>query len=131
MLSLRRPRTRIVSLVASASLVVGGVAGIGPAAAAPGEPVDPAREQNTYAKTQERAEVYLTPEGLAALATMGAETFVQALVEQGSDPDRFYLSDACWSGSLTCAGDVRLARWRRTATARCARCCSPPATARR
>ena len=115
MLSLRRPRSRVVSLVASAALLAAGVAGAGttgPAVAAPGDPVDPATEADTYAKTQERAGVYLTPDGLAALATMGAESFVAALVEQGSDPERFYLSDACWSGSLTCAGDVRLDRWR-------------------
>ncbi|QIK67737.1 hypothetical protein G7072_16530 [Nocardioides sp. HDW12B] len=117
MLSLRRSRSRVVSLVAGASLLAAGLVGVGTTGAgsawgAPGDPVDPAQEQNTYAKTQERAEVYLTPAGLAALATLGAETFVQALVEQGSDPERFYLSDACWSGSLTCAGDVRLARWR-------------------
>ncbi len=82
-----------------------------PADAAPGDPVDPAYEAANFQKQSERAPEYLSPEGVQVLATDGLASFVDALADQAADPGRFYLSDACWSGSLTCSGDPRLARW--------------------
>jgi dienelactone hydrolase len=105
---LSRPSLVVVAFLAMVLSLVDPLAAV----ADEGDPVDPAAEQNTFAKQQERSAEYLTPDGLQALGTLGAESFLAALVEQGSDPERFYLSDACWSGALTCAGDTRLARWR-------------------
>jgi len=101
---LRRALPSLVALGLSALLVP-------VAAAAPGDPVDPAAELSNLTKQQERAPEYLSPEGLQALTTQGLETFVDSLSDQATDPERFFLADGCWSGSLTCAGDPRLARW--------------------
>ena len=108
-----RPFRRAVplaSVLAATALLLVGPA-FPRADAAPGDPVDPASESANFQKQSERAPEYLSPDGVQALTTQGVTSFLDALTDQAGDPERFYLSDACWSGSLTCSGDPRLARW--------------------
>ena len=104
---------RAVPLLAALGLTAMALAGpASPAGADAGDPVDPAAEAANFQKQGERAPEYLSPEGVQALATQGLTAFLDSLGDQAADPERFYLSDGCWSGSLTCSGDPRLARWR-------------------
>src|SRR6478752_5727080 len=103
---------RAVPLLAALGLTAMALAGpAASAGAAAGDPVDPATEAANFGKQGERAPEYLSPTGVQALATQSLTAFLDSLSDQAADPKRFYLSDACWSGSLTCSGDPRLARW--------------------
>lgn len=92
------------------ALVLSG-AGVLPAGASPGDPVDPPAEARNFAKTQERAGEYLTAEGLLEQAQEGAGSFADGLAEQGADPGRLFLTDLCWSKAQGCGGDPRLNDW--------------------
>jgi dienelactone hydrolase len=82
-----------------------------PAQASPGDPVDPQVEARNFAKTQERASEYLSPEGLLEQAQEGGTSFVGGLAEQAADPGRLFLTDLCWSKAQGCGGDPRLNDW--------------------
>lgn len=106
-----RLRTRALLAATTALLAAPLVLGAGPARADAGDPVDPAYEAQNYSKINERAAQYTTPEGTAALLTLGAENLLAAVQAQLLDPERLFLTDACWSYGYTCAGDPRLASW--------------------
>jgi dienelactone hydrolase len=96
----------------AAALAVLTALGAGPVAAAPGDPVDPAQESSTFAKQSERAHEYLAPDDAAAQVEQGAPSFLGGVEEQAADPGRLFLTDLCWSKSLACGGDPRLAHWK-------------------
>ncbi len=81
------------------------------ATAGQGDPVDPRAEAGNYAKQQERAREYLAAGDAADQAVQGPAHFVGGLAEQAGDPGRLFLTDLCWSQSLACGGDPRLAHW--------------------
>lgn len=105
-----RRATTFTSLTAVLLLALSSLA-VAPAAGGEGDPVDPAQEAANFSKTGERAPDYLTPKALADQATQGAESFTGGLAEQVTDPGRLFLTDVCWSKSLACGGDTRLAHW--------------------
>ena len=107
-------RTRARLLTAALTAAVLG-AGLWPpvATAGQGDPVDPATEAGTYAKQQERAREYLAPDAAAEQAGQGPTHLAGGLAEQAGDPGRLFLTDLCWSQSLACGGDPRLAHWQR------------------
>jgi dienelactone hydrolase len=103
----RRPRV-LAALVAVLALA----AGLTPAAgAASGDPVDPQQEAANFAKQGERAQEYLAPGDVSDQATQGADHCLGGQTEQAGDPERLFLTDLCWSKSLACGGDPRLAHW--------------------
>jgi dienelactone hydrolase len=112
-----RPTTTVSTLVTAflvtlvAALLSLPTVWVGAAAGAEGDPVDPAAEAANFSKQGERAPDYLTPEALADQATQGAESFAGGLAEQVTDPGRLFVTDVCWSKSLACGGDTRLAHW--------------------
>jgi dienelactone hydrolase len=86
--------------------------GLVPAAVArQGDPVDPAGEAANFAKQGERAHEYLAPGDVMAQQDQGRTHVLGGLSEQAGDPGRMFLTDLCWSKSLACGGDPRLARW--------------------
>lgn len=103
-------RTILATLVTTALLAVSALS-TAPAVGDEGDPVDPAREGENFSKQRERASDYLTPRALADQLTQGAGSFAGGLAEQVSDPGRLFLTDVCWSKSLACGGDTRLAHW--------------------
>ncbi|GAB2743718.1 hypothetical protein [Nocardioides pakistanensis] len=107
---MRRITAAAAALATTALLAVPAL-GSAPAAGAPGDPVDPAAELANFTKQSERASEYLTPKGVTDQLTQGAESFTGGLVEQLTDPGRLFLTDVCWSKSLACGGDPRLAHW--------------------
>lgn len=98
-------RTLVAVLLPAALLVAP------PAAGGEGDPVDPAQEAANYAKQREREAEYLTAKGLTDQLTSGQESLVEGVLEQAADPGRMFLTDVCWSKSLACGGDTRLAHW--------------------
>jgi dienelactone hydrolase len=82
------------------------------ATAGEGDPVSPRAEVNNFAKQTERAHQYATATGLGQQAQQGTTSTVGAVGEQAADPDRLFETDLCWTTSLACAGDPRLAHWK-------------------
>ena len=82
-----------------------------PALPSPGDPVDPEREARNFAKTQERASEYLTPESVVEQTEEGGASFADGLEEQAGDPGRLFVTDLCWSKAQGCGGDPRLDEW--------------------
>ena len=101
--------SRAAAVLTALALLAGGA--VLPAQASPGDPVDPQAEARNFAKTQERASDYLTPEGLLEQAQEGAASFAGGLAEQAQDPGRLFLTDLCWSKAQGCGGDPRLNGW--------------------
>ena len=101
-----RPATTFAAVLA---LTLG--LGASPGAGAPGDPVDPTVEAANYAKTQERASDYLTPESLVEQTEEGAASLVGGVLEQATDPGRLFVTDLCWSKGQGCGGDPRLDDW--------------------
>jgi alpha-beta hydrolase superfamily lysophospholipase len=100
---------RAAAVLAALALAAAGAAL--PAQASPGDPVDPQAEARNFAKTQERASDYLTPEGLLEQGQEGAASLAGGLAEQAQDPGRLFLTDLCWSKAQGCGGDPRLNDW--------------------
>ena len=104
--TLPRPTVGLAGALATALLV-----GPSPALAGPGDPVDPGTEAANFAKTQERASDYLTPEGMAEQTEESLASLAEGVVEQASDPGRLFVTDLCWSKGQGCGGDPRLDGW--------------------
>lgn len=104
-----RRLTTAAALLTTALLAVPALAV--PAAGGEGDPVDPVAELANFSKQTERASEYLTPKGLADQLGQGAGTLTGGLAEQITDPGRLFVTDLCWSKSLACGGDPRLAHW--------------------
>lgn len=105
------PRRTILATLVTTTLLAVSALSTAPAVGDEGDPVDPAREGENFSKQHERASDYLTPRALADQLTQGAGSFAGGLAEQVSDPGRLFLTDVCWSKSLACGGDTRLAHW--------------------
>lgn len=105
------PRRTILATLVTTTLLAVSALSTAPAVGDEGDPVDPAREGENFSKQRERASDYLTPRALADQLTQGAGSFAGGLAEQVSDPGRLFLTDVCWSKSLACGGDTRLAHW--------------------
>src|SRR3954471_18751675 len=88
-------------------LVVAFLAFASPAQAA----LDPVVEAKNYAKTAERAALYMSPAGQLLLRDVSQRNLTAALQAQVSDPEREFVSDLCWNGMDGCAGDARLYDW--------------------
>lgn len=107
-----RPLHALASLSSLSALTITAVVlAATPALPSPGDPVDPEREGRNFAKTQERASEYLTPETVAESTEEGLASFAGGLVEQASDPGRLFVADLCWSKAQGCGGDPRLDEW--------------------
>jgi len=102
-----RPTRLLAVVLAALVLAAGPVAAFG----GQGDPVDPQAEAANFAKQGERAREYLAPDDAAAQAQQGAGQLLGGLAEQAGDPGRLFLTDLCWSKSLACGGDPRLAHW--------------------
>jgi hypothetical protein len=72
---------------------------------------DPAVEAKNFAKTQERATIYSTPQYQLDLRRIGAQNSADALAIQAGDPERSFQANLCAGGQDGCAGDVRLYDW--------------------
>ena len=108
----RRARTAPrAALAIAAPLATALLLGSSPAHAGPGDPVDPATEAANFAKTQERASDYLTPEGMLEQTEEGLTSLAEGAVEQATDPGRLFVTDLCWSKGQGCGGDPRLDEW--------------------
>lgn len=86
-----------------------------PALAAPGDPVDPERENRNFAKTSEREQyVTLTPEFQARLVQANAEAAQSFAAIAANDPERVFAGNVCANNGNECAGDVRFHDWEDT-----------------
>ena len=72
---------------------------------------NPAVEAENFSITEQRQKIYDTPEYQLALTEQGNANTLEALSEQGADPERLFTDDLCWNGGNGCAGDVRLYDW--------------------
>jgi dienelactone hydrolase len=88
-------------------LAVAGVLVGAPAAAA----FDPVVEQQNFSKTQERQNIYLTPQYQALLTQVSNQNTAAALAIKVHDPERQFYTDVCWNYGSGCAGDARLYDW--------------------
>ena len=92
---------------------------------------EPVLEAENFSITQQRQTIYDTPEYQAELAEQGAKNREEATLEQANDPERNFSGDLCYEGKTAAPAMSACMTGKRTATAACARCSSPPATARR
>ena len=76
-----------------------------------GAALDPVVEAKNFAKTQERATIYSTPQYQLELRRISAQNSAQALAIQVADPERSFQANLCAGGQDGCAGDVRLYDW--------------------
>ncbi len=106
-----RRRRALTALPLLAVLLVALLLGSSPALAGAGDPVDPGTEAANFAKTQERASDYTTPEGMVEQTEEGATSLAEGVVEQAGDPGRLFVTDLCWSKGQGCGGDPRLDEW--------------------
>src|SRR5947209_18312724 len=93
---------------AMAVLTAGLAAAGAPAALAQFNPVV---EQQNFSKTQERQNIYLTPQYQLLLQQISTQNTAAALALKASDPERQFYTDVCWNYGSGCAGDVRLYDW--------------------
>ena len=86
-----------------------------PPAEYPTPPVEfsPLVEAENYSITQQRQQVYDTPEYQALLTEQSLLNTTEATTEAALDPERLFTTDLCWNGGNGCAGDVRLDSWER------------------
>ena len=73
---------------------------------------DPVREAANVAKGSEREQVWLQPGYQLQLGLEGQRTQTEAALTAARDPERNFLTDACNSKGLACAGDIRLNQWK-------------------
>jgi dienelactone hydrolase len=74
---------------------------------------NPVVEAENYSITQQRQQIYDTPEYQALLTEQSLLNADEATTEQALDPERLFATDLCWNGGNGCAGDVRLDNWER------------------
>jgi len=72
---------------------------------------DPVVEEQNYSKTQERQNIYLTPQYQVQLAQVSMQNEQDSLLIQATDPERSFQDDVCARGDSGCAGDARLYDW--------------------
>ena len=72
---------------------------------------NPVTEQQNFSKTEERQNIYLTPQYQVLLQQMSTQNTAAALAIKASDPERQFYTDVCWNYGSGCAGDVRLYDW--------------------
>ncbi len=111
------PAAAMVALVAALAPAATAAAKTPPAPEPPAEypepptEFNPAVEAENFSITEQRQEIYDTPEYQRALTEQGNANTLEALSEQAADPERLFTDDLCWNGGNGCAGDVRLYNW--------------------
>src|SRR5918994_1601959 len=98
---MRRRAWRVAALAVGCSLPF----------AAQASAFDPVYEATNYAKTLERARIYMTPQYQLRLRQVGIQNRIDSLAIQAKDPERNFIANLCASGEDGCAGDVRLYEW--------------------
>jgi dienelactone hydrolase len=74
---------------------------------------DPNVEQQNFSKTQERQNIYLTPQYQSQLFQVSQQNEASSAAIAADDPERQFQGDLCARGDSGCAGDVRLYDWQR------------------
>jgi dienelactone hydrolase len=72
---------------------------------------NPVQEAENFSITQQRQQIYDTPQYQADLTADGIQGSEQALAAEAADPNRFFTDDLCWNLTNGCAGDIRLNNW--------------------
>ena len=91
---------------------------------------EPVLEAENFSITEQRQAIYDTPEYQAELAAQGRKPPRSAL-EQAADPEASSQTTSAMRGKTAAPATSACTTGKRTATASCARCCSPRAAARR
>ena len=91
----------------AALCVVGALIAAVPAAQA----YDPATEAKNFSKTQERENVWGTPQYQLQLRLQSQQNQQAAITKAVADPERNFQGQLCATGEDGCAGDVRLYDW--------------------
>ncbi len=81
------------------------------AQATPPTVFNPVQEAENFSITQQRQQIYDTPQYQTQLTADGIASTDAALAAEAADSGRFFTNNLCWNLANGCAGDIRLYNW--------------------